>query len=277
MIFTIVSNMEIKKNKKYVEQIKIFLENKNHTCKLANVYQDKFFNYLYEVPNTTNIIISLGGDGTVLQAAQNALELNIPIISFNTGTLGFLAEYKMQEMENVLSKIINNDYIIENRYILEVYKDNKLLDISFNDVVIAREGFSRIVSIETIVKNQVINKYRGDGIIISTATGSTAYNLSLGGPILSPTCNNIIITPIACHSLLSRSIILNGDEDVLINILKSRKTQEKEAILTVDGRKNIDLHNDDSIYVKPSNKKVKIIKLNSNFFDLCNKKLKDNF
>ena len=131
--------------------------------------------------------------------------------------------------------------------------------------------------IEAIVNNQIINKYRGDGIVISTATGSTAYNLSLGGPILSPTCNNIIVTPIACHSLISRSIILNNDENIIINILKSRKTQEKEAILTVDGRRNIDLHNNDSIFVKQSIKKVKFIKLNSNFFDLCNKKLKDNF
>ena len=264
MLFTIIANQEITKNK-------------NQECEVAQVYQDVFSNYLYKIPNNTNIIISLGGDGTVLQSAQNALEFDIPIISFNTGTLGFLAEYKMKEMENVLLKIINNDFIIEERHILEVYKDNKLLDKSLNDVVISREGFSRIVSIEAIVNNQIINKYRGDGIVISTATGSTAYNLSLGGPILSPTCNNIIVTPIACHSLISRSIILNNDENIIINILKSRKTQEKEAILTVDGRRNIDLHNNDSIFVKQSIKKVKFIKLNSNFFDLCNKKLKDNF
>lgn len=276
MLFTIISNKEIKKNSKYIREMKAYIEEKGHLCETAKVLQDDFKNYIYDINNNTDIIISLGGDGTVLQAAQNGIELNIPVLSFNTGTLGFLAEYKIRDFKKIIDNIIEEEYEIEERFLIECYKDNKLIDIALNDVVISREGFSRIVSIQTSINDSIINKYRGDGIVISTATGSTGYNLSLGGPVLSPKCKNIIITPIACHSLLSRSIVLDESEEINITILHSRKTQEKEAILTVDGRKNIDLHSGDILEIKKSNKKAKLIKINTNFFDLCNTKLKEN-
>lgn len=270
---TIIANMEIKKNKKYMQEIKEYLNDKNIECLFANVQQDNFGNYIYDIEQSS-YIITLGGDGTVLQAAQNALETRTPIIPFNTGTLGFLAEYKIKDFKFVLDKVLNKEYFIDSRMMLEVYKDGELLDTCLNDIVISREGFSRIVSIESIVGNNILNKYRGDGIIISTPTGSTGYNLSLGGPILSPKSKNILITPIACHSLLSRSIVLDESEIVNIKILKSRKTQDKEAILTCDGRKNIDLHSGDELVVKKCKKNVNLIKLDNNFFDICNKKLR---
>lgn len=280
MKFCIIANMEIKKNKTYIKYLKEWISNneKDNTISIAKVEQDKFGNYIYtNIPNDTDFIIALGGDGTILQASQNSIKLNIPIIGFNTGTLGFLSEYKIKNIKSILLKVLNNEYLIEERMMLEVYDSkNNLLDICLNDIVIAREGFSRIVSIETKVDDKIINQFRGDGIIVSTPTGSTGYNLSLGGPIVSPKAKNIIITPIACHSLLSRPIVLSDEENIDITIMHSRKTQEKEAILTCDGRRNIDLHSGDVLTVKTSNKKVKLLKITkNNFFEICNEKLKE--
>ena len=272
-MFGIIANLEIKRNIEYIKKIKEFLNNKKIDCKVAFVHQDWFNNYVYNLEKV-DYIIALGGDGTILQAMQNSISLNAPIIAFNTGTLGFLAENNINDFEEILNKIINKNYSLEKRNLIEVYKDNKLLDICLNDIVVSREGFSRIVSIKTSVNNNLINNYNGDGVIISTATGSTGYNLSLNGPILSPNCNNIIVTPIANHSLFSRTIILSNEDIIDLEILHSRKTQEKEAILTCDGRKNIDLHSGDKLTIKGSKKYVKYIKVDSkNFFDICKEKI----
>lgn len=272
-MFGIIANQEIKENLKYIDKIKEYLNKRNISYKIANVYQDKFNNYIYELEKV-NFIIALGGDGTILQAVQNSIELNAPIIAFNTGTLGFLAEYNVEDFENILEKIINKHFQLEKRNLIEVYKDNQLIDTSLNDIVVSREGFSRIVSIKASVNNNFINNYNGDGIVVCTATGSTGYNLSLNGPILFPSCNNIVLTPIANHSLFSRTIILSSKDVIEIEILHSRKTQEKEAILTCDGRKNIDLHSGDKLTINSSKNFIEFVKIDSkNFFDICKEKL----
>lgn len=269
-MFTIIANLEIKDNLKIIEDIKTILKD---NVQIANVYQDNYNNYIYSISSNTKIIISLGGDGTVLQSVQNAIELDVPILAFNTGTLGFLAEHNIKDLELILNQCIRNNYKIEDRFLIEVYKDNKLLDICLNDCVITREGFSRIITFDVIVNDEIINHYMGDGIILSTPTGSTGYNLSLGGPILSPNNENIIITPIACHTLSSRSIVLDKNCNIKVKLLHSRKTQEKEGILTCDGRKNIDLHSGDILEIKQYPKKVKFIKFEDNFFKILKEKL----
>lgn len=272
-MFGIIANMEIKDNYDYIEIIKNILFKFNQECIVADVYQDIFGNYFYKLDKVDYIIV-LGGDGTVLQAVQNSIQLKAPIIAFNTGTLGFLAEHNIGEFENIFEKIIKKEFNLEKRNLIEVFKDNKLLDICLNDAVISRDGFSRIVSVEASVNDNFISNYHGDGVIISTATGSTGYNLSLNGPILTPNCNNIIVTPIANHSLFSRSIIVSNNDIVKMKILHSRKTQEKEAILTCDGRRNIDLHSGDELIIKTSDHYVEFIEIgNKNFFDICKQKL----
>lgn len=269
----IIANMEIEINKNYIEKIRCFFNKKGIECIVADVVQDKFENYIYLLKPVDKIIV-LGGDGTVLQAVQNAISIGAPIIAFNTGTLGFLAEYDIESFEEIFDRVIRGKYILEKRSLVEVYKNNEVLDICLNDAVIAREGFSRIVSIEAIANDMTISNYHGDGVIISTATGSTGYNLSLNGPILSPNCKNIILTPIANHSLFSRTVILSENDILKIKILHSRKTQAKEAILTCDGRKNIDLHSGDELMIKASELYVEFIKVDKkNFFKICKEKL----
>lgn len=272
----ILANNEISKNVKYVKQIHQFLNDKHLSCCVADTTQDDFGNYVFtNIPNKTKLLIALGGDGTMLSAARNAMLLNIPFFGFNTGTLGFLSENKASNINNVLSDLINEKCHIEERMMVKAYKDSTFLDVALNDIIVAREGFSRIVSMETSIDGSILNRYKGDGLIVSTPTGSTGYNLSLGGPIVSPKASNLILTPIACHSLLARSIILSSDEEIDIHIMKSRKTQEKEAILTIDGRRNIDLHSGDKIHIKSSELKAKFLKFEGDdFFTICNKKLK---
>lgn len=274
-MFGIITNLEIEENEKYVELIISYLTSKNISYYIAKVHQDKFKNYIYELPENIDYIIVLGGDGTILQAAQNSIELNAPIIGFNTGTLGFLAEYNIENYKEIIDKVINKEYTIDERSMLNVFSNNKLIDKCLNDAIISRDGFSRIVSIEVVVDNKTINKYNGDGIVICTPTGSTGYNLSLNGPIVSSKSKTITVTPIAAHSLLSRSIVLDTSEEIEIKILESRKTQEKEAILTCDGRRNIDLHSNDTITIKAAKETVKLLKMkNSNIFTICSEKLK---
>lgn len=279
-IIGIIANKEIERNYNIVKDIEKFFEKYGISIIIADSTQDTFGNYIYSFEGHYNLelLISLGGDGTVLQAAKNAIKYDVPILGFNTGTLGFLAENNIEHLELILEKFINKEYSIEERNMLEVHKDGILLDIGLNDIVISREGFSRIVSLEAILNGKtLLNKYRGDGIIVSTATGSTGYNLSVNGPILSPNCENFIVTPIACHTLISRSIVLTKNDEIAIKISHSRKTQEKEAILTCDGRKNIDLNSGDLLKIRVSQNKTKFIKINDkDYFDICREKLNQN-
>lgn len=276
-MISVLANGEIRKNKKYIKRIQEFFEEKRIPCNVAGTEQDCFGNYLFkDIPNDTKLLIALGGDGTMLQASMNAVNMDIPLLGFNTGTLGFLSENKATQVEDVLVKICNQNCNIEERMMIQAYKDGEYIESALNDIVINREGFSRIVSMKTVVSsNTTLNEYKGDGLIISTPTGSTGYNLSLGGPLVSPKASNIILTPIACHTLLSRTIILDAKEEIDVCILKSRKTQEKEAILTIDGRRNMDLHAGDTLHIQASDKKLKFLKVEKdNFFDICNRKLK---
>lgn len=272
----ILANNEISKNIKYVKQIYEFFNDKDISCCVAETSKDEFENYIFtNIPKDAKLLIALGGDGTMLSAARNAIQNNIPFFGFNTGTLGFLCENKASKINEVLNNLMNKKCHIEERMMVKAYKDEKFLGIALNDIIIAREGFSRIVSMETSIDGSILNKYKGDGLIVSTPTGSTGYNLSLGGPIVSPKASNLILTPIACHTLLARPIILSSEEEIDIHILRSRKTQEKEAILTIDGRRNIDLHSGDKIHIKASKLKAKFLKFDGDdFFTICNKKLK---
>lgn len=272
----ILANNDISKNAKYVKQICQFFNDKGISCFVADTVKDNFGNYVFtNIPYGTKLLIALGGDGTMLSASRNATQNDIPFFGFNTGTLGFLSENKASKINDILDCLMKRKCHIEERMMVKAYKDGKFLGSALNDIIVAREGFSRIVSMETSIDDCILNKYKGDGLIVSTPTGSTGYNLSLGGPIVSPKASNIILTPIACHTLLARPIILSSSEEIDIHIMKSRKTQEKEAILTIDGRRNIDLHSGDKIHIKVSDLKAKFLKFDGDdFFTICNKKLK---
>lgn len=214
--------------------------------------QEKFYNYLLTaIPHlpqyptigdgddiTADIAISLGGDGTFLRTAKRISHKNIPIVGINTGHLGYLTDAKMNEVETVVSDIMNNRYKIECRTLLEVVSDCPEITIdepfALNEVAVLRQDTSSMISVETSVNGTYFTTYLGDGLILSTPTGSTAYNLSVGGPILDPTSENIVISPISPHSLTMRPLVLR--DDAVISI----KAQSRSEIfnVSIDGRSN---------------------------------------
>lgn len=231
-----------------------------------------------KIPNDIECIIVLGGDGTLLSASHDLKDLNIPLFGVNLGTLGFLAETEQQNIKQALDALIMDRYTIESRMMISMKahtdrKEESSYQCALNDIVITRSGFSRLINTHVYVNGAFVNEYRGDGVIISTPTGSTGYSLSAGGPIVTPETDLMIITPICPHSLNARSMIVSSDDIITLKILTSKKTQAEEAIVTVDGNDSIHLKAEDYIEVEKALSRIKLIKLNNNFFDILRKKL----
>lgn len=207
-----------------------------------------------------DMIISIGGDGTFLKSAR--MSNGKPIIGINTGTLGFLTEISPENIMQALSDIENGDYHIEERMMVEgeiIRKDGEVIEIpeSLNEIAISKNTFG-VVRFDATVNGKLINSYTADGILVCTPTGSTAYNLSCGGPVVDPTAHILTLTPIAPHTLLNRSIILSEDSTVEIKITELR--QKTTSYVLYDG-KPIEVFNGDVIKIKKSDKVTKIIKL----------------
>ncbi len=227
--------------------------------------------------------IVLGGDGTIIQAANDLMTHNIPILGVNLGTLGFLAEIEEHHVTEALERLFRQDYHVENRIMIGaevahsaklLYKPEETMGYALNDIVIARKGLSRIISLGIYVNDSLVDNFRGDGVIISTPTGSTAYNLSAGGPIVMAQAGVMVITPICPHSLSPRSIVVSAEDTIKVVVGKSKKTQEAEAIATFDGNKVIDLGTDDVILIKKAKYNTKLIKLNyTGIYEILRSKL----
>ena len=238
------------------------------------------------IPEAIDCAIVLGGDGTIIQTANDLMTHEIPILGVNLGTLGFLAEIEEHNMEEALDRLFKDDYRIENRLMIEgdiIYNLNQeeILEsnkgYALNDVVIARKGFSRIISLGIYVNDELVDNFMGDGVIISTPTGSTAYNLSAGGPIVITKADVMVITPICPHSLSPRSVVVSAEDTIKIVVGKSKKTLEAEAIATFDGKKVIDLGTDDSLVIRKAKYSTKLIKLSrTSIFESLRSKLGNN-
>ncbi len=225
--------------------------------------------------------IVIGGDGTIIHASKLLSAHEIPVVGINLGNLGFLAEIEVSNFEDSLNQIFKGVYTTIDRTMLEatVYRsDNKKPIYSaccLNDIVIARVALSRMVGYRVYVNEVFVNDYNADGVIISTSTGSTAYNLSAGGPILSPGSNTIVITPICPHSLAARSIVLNAADTVKIDFENNRKNWEQGIMITADGDDGVELKSNQFIEIKKSDKSTKLISLkNHDFYKSLRSKLK---
>lgn len=236
--------------------------------------------YTWNDSETYECIIALGGDGTILNVSRDLREWNLPIVGVNLGTLGFLAEVEPEQIFSVLDRLMTDDYMMEERINImgSVYKEGKdvpvLEDIALNDIVVSRAGFSRIIGLKIYVNGKVMDIYEADGVIISTPTGSTGYNLSAGGPIVCPKTNIIIVTPISPHSLTSKSIVFSSEDEIVVEVLKMRKAQEEEAIVNFDGQQGTQLSAGDRIVVRKSNTVTKMIKLfDVSFYEVLREKI----
>lgn len=228
----------------------------------------------YPVEPDTDCAIVLGGDGTIIHAASRLAKRSIPVFGVNLGHVGFLAGTEMSNLDHALSMLANGEYRLEERMMLDVLKEDSFFDTSLNDVVVTRSGFSRIISVSVYVNERPVFTYRGDGVIVSTPTGSTGYNLSAGGPIVVPTANAILVTPICPHSLNARGIVLSAEDEVRLVVQEEKKTQDEEAIATSDGWNSLKLAAMDCLTIRQSAKKALFLCPDDrSFFDLLQKKL----
>ena len=212
-----------------------------------------------EKADSPDLVIAIGGDGTFLKTARMYIDTGAPIFGINRGKLGFLTEFGPDEYENYLLKILDGEYLVTEKTVMEAVHTRKDVETSlffFNDAVITKGAFSRAIEIELHIDNLFLNRYSGDGLIIATATGSTAYSLSAGGPIITPMANDVyIVNPVCPHSLSIRPVVLP-----VTSIIKAKTLSDRtNLLLTIDGQVAIELNGSDEIIFKKSDKKMKLI------------------
>lgn len=216
-----------------------------------------------------SLVITIGGDGTLLKAARFYAPKKTPILGINLGRLGFLAQANIDEIEDSIEKLIKGEYRIESRMMLSSFNDNVL---ALNDIVIKGDSFSRTSKLFLSINDKVVCDYLADGIIISTPTGSTAYTLSAGGPVLVPGLNAIVIVPICAHTLTARPLVIPAEEEIKITSCKTCNKLKMSA----DGQDTIDISKDDCVVIKKSNIEARLIileKENNGFYSILREKL----
>jgi NAD+ kinase len=230
---------------------------------------------LEHVADHTDLIIVLGGDGTLLSVARQIKGRDIPILGVNLGGLGFLTEISLEELPDMLPLVIKGEYETSVRSMLDVAvrrKEEQIFLLSLlNDAVITKDALARIIDIETHVDNEYLTTFRGDGLIVSTSTGSTGYSLSAGGPILYPSLEHVVLTPICPHMLTNSPIILPKEVTVRARLL----SPDERVILTLDGQVGFPLEFMDEVVMKKSDFSVSLIKSASkSYFEVLRNKLK---
>jgi len=226
--------------------------------------------------SSCDVIIVLGGDGTILNIARQSSHYDVPLFGINLGHLGFLAEAEISDMYLSLGKILNGDYFIEKRMMLEASvegsEDESKELLALNDIIITKGMQSRMISFSIFINNSFFELYSADGIVISSPTGSTAYSLSAGGPIVSPDLNVLIITPICPHTLHNRSIVVSEKDEVRIEICE----ENPEVIISVDGQDSYKLNPGRVVKVRSSNCVTNLVKLKQrSFFDVLRRKISE--
>jgi len=220
----------------------------------------------------SDLLVTLGGDGTLISAVRRSFKYDIPILGIYAGSLGFLADINIEELESFVAKLVEGEYRVDERSILEAnfIKDTKeVTQYAFNDIVLTRHSVSNMIHVETLVDAKAFNTYYGDGVIVSTPTGSTAYNLSAGGPVLFPLTNVFALTPICPHSLTQRPVVLPGKFAI------EMKTPQERALIIIDGQDKYELELGESLKIKLAQKRVKLIHSNEfNYFDVLKEKLR---
>ncbi|MCX5807370.1 MAG: NAD(+)/NADH kinase [Proteobacteria bacterium] len=230
---------------------------------------------LEHIGDGADMIMVLGGDGTLLSVSRHVKREDVPILGVNLGSLGFLTEISAEELPSVLGRVFEDDYEISKRIMLDVVVirgGEKIFELAtLNDAVITKDTLARIIDIETYVDNEYLTTIRGDGLIVSTPTGSTGYSLAAGGPIIYPSLKNVVLSPICPHMLTNRPIIL--PECVTIRALLL--SADERVVLTLDGQIGIPLEYGDEVIMKKSTHTVSLIKsLQRGYFEILRTKLK---
>lgn len=274
--FYIITNYSKDENYEVTRQIQDYIEKRGRTCILCE--RDEEGNLLTDqIQKETDCVLTLGGDGTLIQAVRELRNKHLPLIGVNMGTLGYLTEIELPKIEESLEKLFCGAFLPERRMMLQGKLEGRKEDIALNDIVVARAGSIRVIHFNIYVNGQLLNSYQADGVIISTPTGSTAYNLSAGGPIVEPTAEMFVITPICSHALNTSSIVLSAEDEIVIEIGKGKGDTVEEASVTFDGADVIPVYTGDRITISRSEKTAKLLKLSEeSFLETLRKKMKGN-
>ncbi len=263
--FEIYTNETKDPEHRFEREVRAFLE--KHGAECVTKKTDGF---------SPECLLVLGGDGTVLRASKRAREADVPIFGINLGTLGYLAEVDRSGWQEALCQLLDGIYTIESRMMLEGGKEScRSLHCALNDIVIARSGFQRLLEYDVYVSGKFLNTYRADGIIICTPTGSTAYNLSAGGPIVEPGAELMVLTPICPHQINIRSIVLSAKDPVKVVIRSDNTECAVAAEAACDGKACTELMAGDRFVIRRSSRTTRLIKLgNRSFLETLHQKMR---
>lgn len=272
--YCIIVNQDRDEQLAVLKRVENFLRSRGKEYTTVVVSADIGKEQLNSIPPDAECAIVLGGDGTLIRAASSLHRREIPILGINTGTLGYLASVEALETEEGLDKLCSGAFRKEKRMMLSVTVGEEPEDTVLNDVVINRNGISRLINTAVYINDTLFDVYSGDGVIISTPTGSTGYNLSAGGAVVQPEAELILITPICPHSLTSRGIIVSAADEITIEVRQGKRSQEEEAIVTLDGREARKLHAGDRIFIRRSEDATQLIRMDERtFFEILRSKL----
>ncbi len=274
--FYIVGNSKKDENLRLSREIAEYLEAHGRSCALRSMDQEQAGSY--EGYQDAECILVLGGDGTLLRAARELAGKKIPFLGINLGHLGYLAEIEQQNMLHALDRLMADDYTVEERMMLEgrVFCQGSCVgkDVALNDIVLNRRGDLRVIYYHIYVNDQYLTSMTADGMIVCTPTGSTGYNLSAGGPIMSPTASMMVLTPICPHTLNSRSIVLSGEDRVRIQIGEGRRESEESVGAVFDGAVQFPIGTGDFVDIQKSEEVTRILKINQvSFLEVLRNKL----
>ena len=272
MVIAVFGNTLRQETIREVKHIVDFLRQRDVDIVLSHELRHEAFNrefpsvedYISQTGEAIDFALSVGGDGTFLTTASLVGHLDIPILGINCGHLGYLAEVQTEEIDAVLDQLITNNYTIEQRRMLEVtcQQEGKIVSpFALNEVAILKSGLSSMITVDVTLNGEFLHNYKADGLLIATPTGSTAYNLSVGGPLLDPHVNAIILTPVATHSLNIRPLVVLDDSKIDLKI----SSRNGNYLLSVDGRSQV-LNQDLQLHIERSQRTIKLVRINGQTF-----------
>ena len=229
------------------------------------------------VPSDARCGLVLGGDGTLIRAVRDLGENTLPLLGINLGTLGYLTDVELKDFKPALERLFDGEPDIEERMMLEGSFRGSRTDIAMNDIVLAREGKVRIISFNIYVNGTLLNTYHADGVILSTPTGSTGYNLSAGGPVVEPTAELIVVTPICSHALNTSSVVLSAGDTIEVEICEGRYGRQEQVSLCFDGAEQTTLVTGEKVCIRKAEQTARLIRLSrESFMITMRRKMKGN-
>ena len=274
--FYIITNLLKDTDLRITNEIRSYIESRGKRCILCQKDEEGHI-IPGTVPDDAQCALGLGGDGTLLRAVRDLGRRNLPLLGINLGTVGYLTDVELKDYRQALDRLFQCEPDVEERMMISgVFRDTGR-DLALNDIVLAREGKIRIVQFNVYVNGALLNTYLADGVIISTPTGSTGYNLSAGGPIVEPTARLMVITPICSHALNTSSIVLSEEDVIEVEICEGRYGKQEKVSVCFDGAEQTTLMTGDRVRIRKAEETARLVKLGKeSFLKTMREKMKGN-